>query len=280
MLKTLGRSLLITAAVCALAVACNRGEDAAEAPPPPAVEVPVPETPADSPAPLSYESKTEHAEVKLTLPEGLRSQPDLHARLYAEAVRNLRTFSEGAVADRTEYMGDRQMPPYEKAIEYAVAGQTGKLFSLQRNDYEFTGGAHPNPGYGAVLWDKALKRIVEPAQLFRRGVDLAPLDEALCDAINAARLERSPDAAPISLEGADWSCPRANVTPFVLAPSTTTGKAGGLIFLIGPYQVGPYAEGGYEIVVPQTAFRRLLAPAYTDEFAGNPVRTGDVSRRG
>ena len=70
------------------------------------------------------------------------------------------------------------------------------------------------------------------------------------------------------------------MTPFVLAPSTTTGKAGGLIFLIGPYQVGPYAEGGYEIVVPQTAFRRLLAPAYADEFAGNPVRTGDVSRRG
>lgn len=280
MLKTLGRTFLITVAAGALAVACNRGDDTAEAPPPPSVEVPVAQTPADSPAPLTYESKTDHADVRLTLPEAIKSQPDLHARLYSEAVRNLRTFSEGAVADRTEYMGDRQMPPYEKSIEYAVAGQTGKLMSLQRNDFEYTGGAHPNSGYGAVLWDKALKRIVEPAQLFRRGADLTPLDQALCDAINAAKQARSPGAATLGLEGGDWSCPRAGVTPFVLAPSTTSGKAGGLIFLIGPYQVGPYSDGGYEIVVPQSAFHRLLAPAYADEFAGQPARTGDVSGRG
>ena len=42
------------------------------------------------------------------------------------------------------------------------------------------------------------------------------------------------------------------------------------MFLIGPYQVGPYAEGSYEVTVPQAAFRALLAPAYADEFAGTP----------
>ena len=66
----------------------------------------------------------------------------------------------------------------------------------------------------------------------------------------------------------------------MLAPSTTPGKAGGLIFLIGPYQVGPYAEGGYEVAIPQSVFRSLLAPAYADEFAGQPPRTGDVTDLG
>ena len=40
--------------------------------------------------------------------------------------------------------------------------------------------------------------------------------------------------------------------------------------LIGPYLVGPYADGSYEVTVPQSAFRALLAPAYADEFAGEP----------
>lgn len=279
-LPPLARGLLVTVAVAALAVSCNRREEPAEAPAP-SVEVPVSETPATEPAPLSYESQTPDAKVQLTLPAAISRQPDLHARLYEEAVRNLRAFTEGARADRTEYQGDMNLPPYDKTIEYALAGETGKLMSLQRNDSEYTGGAHPNSGYGAVLWDKALRRIVEPGQLFRRGADLAALDRALCAAVNAARRERSPNSQPITLGGGaggeGFSCPRAHVTPFVLAPSTTGGKAGGLIFLIGPYQVGPYAEGGYEIVVPQSAFRGLLAAAYADEFAGQPTRTGDVS---
>ena len=57
----------------------------------------------------------------------------------------------------------------------------------------------------------------------------------------------------------------------MLAAGTTAGKAGGLVFLIAPYLVGPYAEGSYEVTVPQSAFRSLLAPAYADEFAGQPV---------
>lgn len=276
------RALILTAAAAMTLAACDRREREAapEAPAPAENEAAV--TPADGAAPMSYESANRFAEVKLTLPEAVRGQPDLHARLYAEAVRELRTFSEGAQADRTEYEGDMDLPPYNKDITYVAAGQTGKLVSLQRNSSEYTGGAHPNPAYGAVIWDKALKRFVQPAQLFRRGADLSSLDQALCEAINTARRGRNADAEPIGLNAAQggWSCPSAGATPFVLAPSTTPGKAGGLIFLIGPYQVGPYAEGGYEIAVSQTEFRALLAPAYVDEFAGGPVREGDVTDRG
>jgi len=276
------RALIVTAAVALTLAACDRREREPAADAPAAATDGAAVTPAEGAAPMTYESENRFAQVELELPDAVRAQPDLHARLYAEAVRELRTFSEGAQADRTEYEGDMDLPPYAKHIEYVAAGETGKLISLQRNSYENTGGAHPNPAYGAVIWDKALKRFVQPAQLFRRGADLSSLDQALCDAVNAARRGRNPQAEPLGLTETQggWSCPRAAATPFVLAPSTTPGKAGGLIFLIGPYQVGPYAEGGYEIAVSQTAFRTLLAAAYADEFAGQPPRTGDVTDPG
>ena len=64
---------------------------------------------------------------------------------------------------------------------------------------------------------------------------------------------------------------RAKLMTFVVV-AFCTGLAGGLIFLIGPYQVGPYAEGPYEVAVPLSAFQSLLAPAYADEFAGGPAK--------
>ena len=271
-----GLRLLLIASVATLALsACNRDrEKAADPAAPPAAGPAV--TPADAAAPFAYESKTPYASVKLTLPPALKSQPDLHAALYAATVRDLRQFIEGAQADRTEAGGEAGVGLYEKTIEMRPGAETGKLFSLERVDYDFTGGAHGNSLFAGVLWDKALKRQITVADLFRKGGDSRSLDQALCAAINAAKKERSPDAQPVSLGGSQWSCPRALQTPFVLTPGTVPGKAGGLTFLIGPYQVGPYAEGPYEVVVPQAAFRTLIAAAYADEFAGAPTASGDA----
>lgn len=267
---------LLIASVAALSLAaCNREREKAAPEAAPAVGAEA--TPADAAAPFAYESKTPYASVKLTLPPQLKSQPDLHSALYAATVRDLRQFVEGAQADRTEAGSEPGMPPYEKTIELKPAGETTKLFSLERVDYDFTGGAHGNSLFAGVLWDKALKRQITAADLFRKGADSRTLDQALCAAINAAKKERSPDAEPVSLGGAQWACPRALATPFVLAPGTVPGRAGGLTFLIGPYQVGPYAEGPYEVVVPQSVFRALIAPAYAEEFAGKPILTGDAA---
>ncbi|MBN8528141.1 MAG: DUF3298 domain-containing protein [Caulobacterales bacterium] len=268
--------IVLVACAAALALsACNRDREKA-APDAPSAAPGAAATVAEAGAPLAYESGTPYATVSLKLPPTLKSQPDLHATLYADAVRDLRQFVEGAQADRTEAGTEPGMPPYEKTIELQPAAETGKLFSLKRVDYDFTGGAHGNSLFAGVLWDKALKRQITVADLFRKGADGRALDQALCAAINAAKKDRSPDAEPVSLEGAQWSCPRALQTPFVLTPGTVPGKAGGLTFLIGPYQVGPYAEGPYEIVVPQSVFRALIAPAYAEEFAGAPIKSGDA----
>lgn len=265
------RFALVALAAAATVAGCNRDRtDEKTAPPAPAA-VDAAVTPADAAAPLAYESKTQYAEVSLTLPAAIKAQPDLHARVYAATVRDLRQFSEGAQADRSEAGGDAGSPPYDKSIQITPGAETGKLFSLIRSDSEYTGGAHPNPSFAAILWDKALKREIAATDLFIKSSDLSALDAALCTAINAEKRKRDPQAQTVALTGSGmWKCPRASTVPFVLATGTTPGKAGGLVFLIGPYQVGPYSDGSYEVTVPLSAFRALLAPAYADEFAGQP----------
>jgi hypothetical protein len=268
--------LLVSLGLAALA-GCQRREAEPE-PAPDAAGASPTVTPADAAAPLNFDSRTPYAEVALRLPDAVVRQPDLHARLYAADVRDLRQFAEGAQADLSEF-GGGGMRGYSRTITWTPGAETGKLVSLTREVTEYTGGAHGNLAYTSVLWDKALKRIVEPSALFRAGVNLDTLDRALCVAVNQAKKARDGSIPPVSLDATDtFSCPRAADTPFVLAPSDVPGKAGGLTFLIAPYTVGPWAEGSYQVQVPQAAFRGLLAAPYVDEFAGAPVKAAGETR--
>ena len=272
------RALLLCAALAAGLSACNRDREPSpgDAPATPGQTAAV--TPADAAAPMNFVSRTPYADVRLTLPDAIKPQTDLHARVYAEEVRLLRQFAEGAQGELTEAGADTDRPKFEKTITITAAAETGKLFSLKRVDFDYSGGAHPNTLANGILWDKALKRRLGLADLFRKTADLTALDQALCSAINAAKRARVPDSASISLGGRPGSsCPRAIDTAFVLAPGTVPGKAAGLIFLINPYQVGPGVEGSYEIALPVIGFRALLAIAYADDFAGQLLKTGDVT---
>lgn len=270
------RLLIVAAALMGAPAACDR--DRADTPAGQGVQAPTVQ-PASA-TPLAYESKTPWAEVELALPAALKGQPKLHAALYDEKTRVLRQFAEGAQAERTEDGAPRDMPPYAKDIRFSPAFESAGLLSLKSVDYEFAGGAHPNTVADGVLWDKIQKRRLTFADLFAKGADLRVLDQALCSALNTAKRARVPDSTSVSLGGSGmFTCPNAVDTPFVLTAGSTPGKAGGLTFLIGPYQVGPYVEGAYEIALPLTAFRSLLSPAYAGEFAGLPVKTGDVTPR-
>ena len=264
------RLLVLAAAVTATLAACNRDKDKAAAPAPPSNAA---ITPATAGAPFEFKSETPYATTSLKLPQAVRPLPELHVRLYSSAVADLKTFAEGAQADRSEAGDDPDIPGYTQDIVFDTPVETGKLFSLARTDAEFTGGAHGNVGYSGVIWDKALKRPVEGLALFRKGANLSALDTALCAAINVEKKKLDPEAAILTLgEGADmWSCPRARDIAFVLAAGSTPGKAGGLTFMVGPYVAGPYSDGSYWVNVPQSVIRSLIDPAYADEFAGDPT---------
>lgn len=271
------RALLITAAIAASLTACNRDAETKTAPAaPPAAGAVV--TPADAAAPMAFARRTAYANVSLALPQAIKGQTDLHARLYAEEVRKLQQFLEGAASERLETAGEGAPNwTYEKQVTLTGALETGKLLSLKRVDFDFSGGAHPNTLTTGLLWDKALKRQIGLTDLFRPGADLSVLDQALCSAINTAKRARVPASPSVTLGGKDWSCPRAVDAGFVLTPGSAPGKAAGLTFLIGPYQVGPYVEGAYEIAIPASTFRSLLALGYADEFGGQLTKAGDVT---
>ena len=263
------RILLVTVAVAASLAACQRTEKKEP-------EASKAATAVAADGPLKYESATPYAKVSLTLPEAIKTQPDLYASLYRQEVADLAKYAEGAQADRTEAGGESAMGPYEKTIVYGDPVQTGRLFSAMRTDFDYSGGAHPNTVATALLWDKTEKRRISPADLFAKGADLSSLERALCDAVNTAKKAR-PGAQPISTKADTWSCPKLKDVAVVLAPGATAGKAGGLTFLLDAYAVGPYVEGAYYLTLPASTFQSLLAPAYAPEFGGKPLKTGDVT---
>ena len=263
------RILLVTVAVAASLAACQRAEKKE-------AEAPKAAAAATADGPLKYDSATPYAKTSLTLPEAIKTQPELYAALYRQEVADLAKYAEGAQADRTEAGGESAMGPYEKTIVYGDAVQTGRLFSAMRTDFDYSGGAHPNTVATALLWDKTEKRRITPADLFAKGAELSSLERALCDAVNTAKKAR-PGATPVSTKADTWSCPKLKDVAIVLAPGDAAGKAGGLTFLLDAYAVGPYVEGAYYITLPASAFQTLLAPAYAAEFGGQPLKAGDVT---
>ena len=141
--------------------------------------------------------------------------------------------------------------------------------------YLYEGGAHGNTALQSMLWDRSLKAQVKPASLFKAGTNHAKLDAQLCRMIADAKKTR--EGADYNPNDPTWPCPKWSQSSFALAPSDQPGKAGGVTILFSPYAVGPYAEGPFEITVPQQAFRDALSPAYADEFAGKPPKIGDTT---
>lgn len=264
------RALLVAVAVATTLAACQRHEKK-EAP-----TAPDATAQAVAEGPLKYESATPYAKVSLSLPEAVLAYPALYAPLYRDEVAKLKEYAEGAQADRTEAGSPEGMPPYEKTIVFGAPVETGRLFSLMRTDFDYSGGAHPNTVATSLLWDKAEGRRVAAADLFAKGADRAALERALCQAVNTAKKAR-PGAQPVAATGDIWTCPKLDKVAVTLAPGATAGKAGGLTFLLDAYAVGPYVEGPYYLTLPLSAFQSALSPTYAAEFEGAPAKAGDVT---
>ena len=262
--RSLRLALLGTAVALSLA-ACNRGEKPAE---PQKTEAT-----ATAEGPLTYESTTPYAKVKLVLPEAVKAFPALYQKLYSDEVGALKDYTEGAQSDRSEF-GSADLPPYEKSIFYSEPVETSRLFSMLRTDFDYSGGAHPNTTATGVIWDKTTNKRLSAADLFAADADKAALKKTLCDAVNNAKKGRT---GSIPLAGSDtWSCPDLKDLSVVLASGDKTGKASGLTFLLDAYAVGPYSEGPYYLTIPFSALSKGLNPVFATEFEGTG-KTGDVT---
>lgn len=234
--------------------ACERPEA-----PPAAVQAGV-SSGAMAAIPLGYADALPGVETTLTLPAAIRAHPGLHRLLYDREVEALKTFAADARDTRGE-LGDGDAPPFEMQVTWRVAAETPRLLSLVREGYEYAGGAHPTTALSTLLFDKRTGREIEGEALVS-APELARLDTVLCDAVKAAKAERG----GVEIDGDTFACPKWKDAQLALA--ATDGKVSGVRAMISPYEVGPYAEGSYEVDVPAAAFRSALATEYRGEFAG------------
>lgn len=240
--------------------ACNRDRRGNEAQP---VADPV-EASATSDVPLTFQQATPYAKVDLTLPDSLKSQPVWHDLLYREEVGKLRIYLDGAEGAGSEEGGE-DAPVYEQTVTISAAGETGKLLSLSREAREFTG-SQTNTLFDGLLWDKAMKRGITFTQLFKDNADLSVIDQALCSALNADR-DRRGHSGTLKL-GVARGCPSAREAAPTLSVPAGAGQTTGLTFRVTASQVGePVDAPAYELTVPVTIFRGLIAPAYASEFS-------------
>lgn len=212
--------------------------------------------------PLTFALSSADAEVKLALPAALAAHPTLHRTLYDNETRAMKAFMAEAGPQQAEY--GAAMPPFAMEVTWRVAAETPRLLSLVRESYDFAGGAHGNSASMTLLFDKVAGREVAPATLFPAEASLPRLEGTLCNALKRVKAE----AGAVPLDGETWSCPKWRDSQAALAP-VAGGRATGLTFLFSPYEVGPYAEGGFEVTLPATEFRADIAPAYRDQFVAD-----------
>lgn len=152
------------------------------------------------------------------------------------------------------------------SMEWTTAGQTVRLLSLQNQLSRFTGGAHPNTSYGALLWDRRLGREIQMETLFlRSGAFDALTRSRYCAALDAERNKRREGE---KLDLPDFNaCPKYSELAITPVDKNRNNRFDSIAFVASPYTAGSYAEGEYEVSLPVTS--QLIAaikPEYRNSF--------------
>src|SRR5665213_1523366 len=113
---------------------------------------PKPTSPAKPATPLSFAQTTPDASVNLTIAPAIATWPDLHQKLYADGVAELKRDLDTAKSDRAHISGEGfPNPAYEQGLAWDLAGSTQRLVSLKGRWDSYTGGAHPNSGFHTLI---------------------------------------------------------------------------------------------------------------------------------
>jgi hypothetical protein len=227
---------------------------------------------------------TRTIEANVTIDPALKAHPDLYRRLLAEGKRELEKWHAAADKDFREnpdMFKDGRSYEFGRAYDQRSAIQG--YVSITRNDYSYSGGAHPNHFTDTLLWDAHAHKFINIHPFFKEtsanGPALRTLAKAIRDAVVADKKRRGMSAKdandPTWIGGIKPAL--TNLGAIALAPSTEPGKSSGLIVYFPPYAVGSYVEGDYIEFVPWTAFKTHRSAAGERLFGGK--RPPDDAKR-
>ena len=161
------------------------------------------------------------------------------------------------------------MWPWEVMIGWDYTAKAGDIVSLAGSAYEFSGGAHGNTQYDTHV-ARTNGTPIKVADMLQGGITPA-LVIGICEALKVEKRKRIGTATvyddPVNCAGPDANV-KIEAAKLALAPSSEADKFGGIHVYWNPYEVGPYVEGPYEIVVQQEVFAMDLKAEFKPLFAG------------
>ncbi|MCL6728640.1 PdaC/SigV domain-containing protein [Sphingomonas hankyongi] len=217
-------------------------------------------------APAKVERNSKALEFSYEWPAEAAAIPALSKRFRGDLDRAFRRASADARDDqKLAEEQKRDFNPHFYSMNWTTSGQSASLLSLESGLGVFTGGAHPNAVYGALLWDRRLRREIKFGDQFLQPGAFATLTRtAYCKKLDAERLKRREGE---KLGGEFDKCPPFSDLAIAPADSDKDGRFDIIRFTASPYTAGPYAEGEYVLELPMT--RQLMAaikPVYRSSY--------------
>lgn len=256
--------------------ACGQGRDAEQTAKPQAL---APTPPAPPVAKASAEAVAGSArkitvsnnfyEFDYAYPAAAGAIPALKALLDADAEKQQARIAADARAGRKDAeAAGFNFNPYTLGWAWDVVANIPGWLSLSGAVGSYEGGAHPNHGYEALLWDKAANRRVAPADLFTSKAALVQAISApFCKELNRQRAEKRGEPVDADSGNSFSECIDPTESA-VLLGSADRQHFTRIGVLIGPYEAGPYVEGDYEVTLPVTAaVLQAVKPEYRRFFA-------------
>ncbi|MDR2857842.1 MAG: DUF4163 domain-containing protein [Novosphingobium sp.] len=246
-----------------LAASCSRQAEqspaaAASSPaagPSAAAAAPSPADTAAPDAPRGVKESNELIDFEYSYPDAAGAIPSLKAVLDAEMDKR----KAELVANAKEIQAESKQEdfPYHRLASetlWQVVTDLPGWLSLSATIGEDQGGAHPNHGYDALLWDKQANQRRKVTDLFTsKAAFTRAIGKGFCAALDRQRKEkRQGEDGGGGIIDDFGKCIDPAGTTVILGSSNhqTFDRIG---WLIGPYEAGSYAEGDYEITLPVTA---------------------------
>lgn len=215
------------------------------------------------------EQSTELFDFEYGYPAAVGAIPKLKAELDADLAKQKAELIASAKEQQAE--AKKQGFPYNPLgnwTAWKVVTDLPGWLSLSADLSEYSGGAHPNHGFNALIWDRKADQRRAPLDLFSSKEALSrAIRPAFCAALNKQRAEKR--GAPIATGSTDEFDQCIDpVASTVILGSSNRNSFDRIGILVGPYEAGPYVEGDYEVTLPVTdAVLAAVRPEFRSAFA-------------
>lgn len=224
----------------------------------------------EGPLPVARSEKVSNDlyEFEYAYPAAAAAVPDLRAWLDADIETQRRALIEQAQEALAESRkSDFPYNPYGYWTEWKVVADLPGWLSLSASVSTYEGGAHPNHGFTALVWDRQ-------ANLRREALDFFASKEALSRAIRPQfcreidRQRAKKRGEPVRQGGDDPFTDCIDPVANTVILGSSNGKAFDRVgILVAPYEAGPYVEGSYEVTLPVTdAVMAAVKPDFRAAF--------------